>query len=301
MAKIDYEAIRIANILLKRNMLKNGGLEQRIAEDESSIPGMSNGDLENCKNYISKPYIAELRIRQAPIKEFNDKTAKLKILGINEEDLNKSDVRLDGMNRYLMQDLSRAEDILIEIEEEPAFTAEEWRLYRKHKDGFKEELKTCMYEITTKESLARAGIILNEIEEEGEKILKTCKSELLDIPDKSQYNLLEEIPIKYVVTISSKTPIEVTSKHFVKFTMFTYINMSDTYINNKTAWWFISGNSMLKMVDISGIRVTPLSRASYMFEDNKRLHTIIGLSNLKFNKGAHKVDIFAGTQIKEKL
>lgn len=300
MAKIDYGAIGIADTLLKRNMLKNGTLEQKIAEDESNISGMSNGDLENCKDYISKPYIAELRIRQAPIEEFNDKTAKLKILGINEEDLKKSNVRLDGMSRYLMQDLN-GEDIIIEIEEEPAFKAEDWKLYRKNKDTFKEELNTCMYEITTKESLARAGIILNDIEEEGEKTLKTCRSELLDIPDKSQHNLPEEIPIKYVVTISSKTPIEVTSKHFVKFTMFTYINMSDTYINNKTAWWFISGNSMLKMVDISGIKVTPLSRASYMFEDNKRLHTIIGLSNLKFNKGAHKVDIFAGTQIKDKL
>ena len=295
MAIVDLDITEIADVLLRRNMLRNGGLEQ-IEVRESFL---------SYEYYISKPYIAELRFKQIPSDEFDRKIAKLKLFNFNIDELEGNEIKLEGGNSYIMQDLND-EDMLIEIEEEPAFTAENWRLYRKYKDVFKEELDTCMYEITTKESLARAGIELEEIQEEEKEItLKAHNTWLIERPDRSSYNLSEEIPIRYVVTISSKTPIEIDYEQNIRHTVFTYFNLKDTYINidaykNKgyRIMKFISSNIMLKKLDMSGVKLKSIKQVNDIIEDNPRLKTIIfDLSNIKLSEEKLKESKTSGIKI----
>ena len=293
MAIVGSDIIKIADTLLRRNMLKNDSLEQ-IEVRQNFI---------RYEYYISKPYIAELRFKQIPSDEFDRKTIKLKMLGTSIDELEGDEIKLEGSNSYIMQDLND-EDVLIEIEEEPAFTDKDWKTYRKYKDVFKEELDTCMYEITTKESLARAGIKLEEIEEE-ETALKTYWLQLKEKPDRSSYNLPEEIPIQYVVTISSKTPIEIDYEQNIRHTTFTYINFKGTYINIDTyknkgcrIMQFISSNPMLKKLNISGVQLKYIKQLADMIWDNPRLKTIIAdLSNIKLDEEELKEGKLSGIKI----
>lgn len=294
MAIVDLDITEIADVLLRRNMLRNGSLEQKMLSETND---MLSGNSATYKHYISKPYIAELRFKQIPSDEFDRKTAKLKLFNFNIDELEESEIKLKGGNSYIMQDLND-EDMLIEIEEEPAFTAKSWRLYRKYKDVFKEELDTCMYEITTKESLARAGIELEEIQEE-ERTLKTEWLNIIDVPDRSSYNLSEEIPIRYVVTISSKTPIEIIYG-CIYHTLFTYINLKNTYINinDLINEYRIMGNLMLKKLDISTLKLDSIEQVNDIIEDNPRLKIIIAdLSNIKLSEEKLKESKTSGIKI----
>lgn len=289
MAIVDSDIFEIADVLLRRNMLKNGNLEQKMLSETNAL--LSENSV-TYKHYISKPYIAELRFKQISSDEFDRKHAKLKLFNINFniniDELEWSEIKLEGGNSYIMQDLND-EDTLIEIEEEPAFTTENWRLYRKYKDVFKEELDTCMYEITTKESLARAGIELEEIQEE-ERTLKTRWLNIIDVPDRSSYDLPEEIPTHYVVTISSKTAIEI-KYDYIYYTLFTYINLKNTYINindyinEYKITKFIVDNLMLKKLDISILRLDSIKQLAKIIDNCPRLKTIItDLSNIRLNE-----------------
>ena len=289
MAIIDLDITEIADVLLRRNMLRNGGLEQ-IEVRESFL---------SYEYYISKPYIAELRFKQIPSDEFDRKIAKLKLfnININTDELEGREIKLKGGNSYIMQDLND-EDMLIEIEEEPAFTAENWRLYRKYKDVFKEELDTCMYEITTKESLARAGIKLEEIQEE-ERNLKTEWLNIIDVPDRSSYELPEEIPMHYVVTILSKTAIEIVYG-CIYYTLFTYINLKNTYINinDFINEYRITDNLMLKKLDISTLKLDSIEQLANIINNCPRLKTIMAdLSNIKLSEEKLKESKTSGIKI----
>lgn len=281
MAIVDLDITEIADVLLRRNMLRNGGLEQKILSETND---MLSGNSATYKHYISKPYIAELRFKQISLDEFDRKLAKLKLFNFNIDELEGNEIKLEGGNSYIMQDLND-EDMLIEIEEEPAFTAENWRLYRKYKDVFKEELNTCMYEITTKESLARAGIELEKIQEE-ERTLKTEWLNIIDVPDRSSYELPEEIPMHYVVTILSKTAIEIVYG-CIYYTLFTYINLKNTYINinNFINEYKIMNNLMLKKLDILTLKLDSIEQLANIINNCPRLKTIIAdLSNIKLSE-----------------
>lgn len=294
---VGSDIIKIADVLLRRDMLINDSLEQIEVR----------GNFLSYEYYISKPYIAELRFKQIPSDEFDRKTAKLKIFGIGIDELEGDEIKLEGGNSYIMKDSNNDEDVLIEIEEESAFTDKDWKTYRKYKDVFKEELDTCMYEITTKKSLARAGIELEEIQEEEEKeiTLKAHNTWLIERPDRSSYNLPEEIPIRYVVTISSKTPIEIDYEQNIRHTVFTYFNLKDTYINidaykNKgyRIMKFISSNIMLKKLDMSVVKLKSIKQVNDIIEDNPRLKTIIfDLSNIKLSEEKLKESKTSGIKI----
>ena len=310
MIMITSDTIRTADALLRRNMLRNEGLWQGEIDDTSYL---SKAFMPPYAYYVSKPYIAELRVKQASEEEFDKKIAKLKIfntdIGISE--LLKYDMKINDVNRYIMKDLSDDGDVIIEIEEEPAFTDKDWKTYRKYKDVFKEELDTCMYEITTKESLARAGIVLNEIQEE-EETLKVCLSEFIDKPDRSSYELPEEVPIRYAVTISSKTPIDITCLDNIKDTMFTCMELNDNYIwdedeyidtieyvyHTSEKYKFIYNNPMLKKLDISGIKPSSIKRIAGMVYDNSRFKTIIAdLSNINLSEEELKESKTSGIKL----
>lgn len=281
MVIVDLDITEIADVLLRRNMLRNGGLEQKILSETND---MLSGNSATYKHYISKSYIAELRFKQISSDEFDRKLAKLKLFNFNIDELEGNEIKLEGGNSYIMQDLND-EDMLIEIKEEPAFTAENWRLYRKYKDVFKEELNTCMYEITTKESLARAGIELEKIQEE-ERTLKTEWLNIIDVPDRSSYELPEEIPMHYVVTILSKTAIEIVYGS-IYYTLFTYINLKNTYINinDFINEYRITDNLMLKKLDISTLKLDSIEQLANIINNCPRLKTIIAdLSNIKLSE-----------------
>lgn len=74
MAIVDSDIFEIADVLLRRNMLKNGNLEQKMLNETNAL---LSGNSATYKHYISKPYIAELRFKQISSDEFDRKHAKL--------------------------------------------------------------------------------------------------------------------------------------------------------------------------------------------------------------------------------
>ena len=299
MAVVDLSMIKIADTILRRNMKKDGVLKQKSFYYRKDVKNkvaalFSSGFGPTKRHYITKPYIAELRFRQMPEEEFNRKIAKLEMFNINtlaeiaehnEEGYNiKEYIKPSEYNVYNMRDFDNKEDVLIEIEEKPAFTAEDWKIYRKYKDDFKKELSTCLYEVTTDEIVDRVYSVEEKEEDRETWFTDELKNKLIDMPDKNICELPEEIPIRYTVTLSSKTPISFRNQMFmINKTLFTYVDMGNTHMYNDFVPWIISANPMLKVIDISEMNIEPILKGDKIFQYNDRLHTIIGLSKLKYS------------------
>lgn len=284
MAKIDINAIQRANILLTRRLMKAGYINQIYVMEYYGYPSCTY------KGYICKAYRAELRFEQVSKNEFKQ-AAKLRMIDTNIINTVNKEILLSNANEYLYEGINCDEDILIEISVSKAFSEDDWKKYRKYPKAFRERTYDCMFDtITDKRIRKDMSYIYEEMPDEDKEIILST-NEILGNNRVREQKLPREIPIQYIITLKSVSPIELISDScpIISNTLFTYVNLDNTYISSDDTSEFICNNPMLRVLDISGMEHPEIKYAESMFMNNKRLHTIKGFSNLKFgNKVCNK-------------